>query len=257
MAETLVVVAVLVALAAGACTSSPTRERPLPPSRPVPRGSAPSPPSSSRPRSTPSTPWIARPTPPAGRWARPSGAAPAPERRGRHRHDRRRRHVVRPGHPADRRVPVRHLLQRPAPLRGGRAGSPVVQRASSDPRHRPTVAAPGSPGRSLPASSTSPRSSCRADRRCIAVGDVAGGAAALTSASAGATWLERGPLPVGVTGATAVSCPDDTHCWVTAQRAPDPDHVAGVVVLTTDGGSVWEALTTPGRRRLPQRRSRA
>ena len=88
--------------------------------------------------------------------------------------------------------------------------------------------------------------SCRADRRCIAVGDVAGGAAALTAASAGATWVERGALPAGVSGATGVSCPDDTHCWVTARRIPDPDHVAGVVVLTTDGGSVWEALTTPG-----------
>ncbi len=88
--------------------------------------------------------------------------------------------------------------------------------------------------------------SCRADRRCIAVGDVAGGAAALTAASAGATWVERGALPMGVSAATDVSCPDDAHCWVTARRTPDPDHVAGVVVLTTDDGSVWEALTTPG-----------
>lgn len=87
---------------------------------------------------------------------------------------------------------------------------------------------------------------CRADRRCMAIGDVNGSAAALTSASAGATWVERGLLPAGVSGATGVSCPDDTHCWVTAQRAPDPDHVAGVVVLTTNGGSAWEALTTPG-----------
>jgi hypothetical protein len=87
--------------------------------------------------------------------------------------------------------------------------------------------------------------SCGTDHRCIAVGDVAGGAAALTSASAGSAWVLRGPLPPGVSGATDVSCADDTHCWVTARRTPDPDHVAGVVALTTDGGSTWTVLPTP------------
>jgi hypothetical protein len=88
--------------------------------------------------------------------------------------------------------------------------------------------------------------SCRADRRCMAIGDVAGGAVALTSTSAGATWVQRGTLPTGVNGATGISSPDDSQCWVTARRTPDPDHVAGVVVLTTNGGSAWTALTTPG-----------
>ncbi len=87
--------------------------------------------------------------------------------------------------------------------------------------------------------------SCRSDHRCIAVGDVAGGAAALSSASAGSAWVQRGTLPTGVSGATDVSCSDDAHCWVTARSSPDPDHVAGVVALTTDGGSTWTALSTP------------
>ncbi|MGH9079531.1 MAG: WD40/YVTN/BNR-like repeat-containing protein [Acidimicrobiales bacterium] len=87
--------------------------------------------------------------------------------------------------------------------------------------------------------------SCRADHRCIAVGDVAGGAAVLSSASGGSAWVQRGALPPGVSGATGVSCSDDVHCWVTARRAPDPYHVAGVVALTSDGGSTWTVLPTP------------
>jgi hypothetical protein len=86
---------------------------------------------------------------------------------------------------------------------------------------------------------------CRSDHRCTAVGDVAGGAAALSSASAASAWVQRGTLPAGVSGATDMSCPDDAHCWVTARHSPDPDHVAGVVTLTTDGGSTWSVLTTP------------
>lgn len=88
---------------------------------------------------------------------------------------------------------------------------------------------------------------CRADRQCTALGDVAGGAAALSSTSAGSSWVTRGALPAGVDGATGISCPDDLHCWVTAHRSPDPDHVTGVVAVTTDGGSSWTALSTVGR----------
>jgi hypothetical protein len=86
---------------------------------------------------------------------------------------------------------------------------------------------------------------CRSDHRCTAVGDVAGGAAALSSASATSAWVQQGMLPAGVSGATDVSCPDDAHCWATARRSPDPDHVAGVVALTVDGGSTWSVLSTP------------
>jgi hypothetical protein len=87
--------------------------------------------------------------------------------------------------------------------------------------------------------------SCRVDRRCIAIGDVAGGAAALTAASLSSAWTPRGMLPVSVNGATEVSCTDNLHCWVTARRAPDADHVAGVVALTTDGGTTWATAATP------------
>lgn len=87
---------------------------------------------------------------------------------------------------------------------------------------------------------------CRPDRRCMAIGEVPGGAAALSSSSAGAAWVQRGNLPPGLNGATGLSCPDDSQCWATVQRASDPDHVAGVVAVTTDGGSAWRALAVPG-----------
>ncbi len=87
--------------------------------------------------------------------------------------------------------------------------------------------------------------SCSTDHQCIAVGDVAGGAVALSAASPTATWLQRGALPPAVDGATDVSCTDALHCWVTARRSPDVDHVAGLVALTTDGGSSWTALVSP------------
>ncbi len=86
---------------------------------------------------------------------------------------------------------------------------------------------------------------CGLDRRCIAIGDVAGGASALSSASPGAAWTQRGALPAAVNGATDVSCIDALHCWVTARRSPDADHVAGVVALTTDGGAAWARVATP------------
>lgn len=86
---------------------------------------------------------------------------------------------------------------------------------------------------------------CRPDRRCLAIGEVPGGAAALSSSSAGASWVQRGNLPPGLNGATGLSCPDDSQCWATVRRAPDPDHVAGVVAVTTDGGSAWSPLAVP------------
>ena len=94
---------------------------------------------------------------------------------------------------------------------------------------------------------------CRSDHRCTAVGDVAGGAAALSSASATSAWVQRGMLPAGVSGTTDVSCPDDAHCWATARRSPDPDHVAGVVALTVDGGIDVERAVHTDRPRLPRR----
>ncbi|HEY7916824.1 MAG TPA: hypothetical protein VIC86_07545 [Acidimicrobiales bacterium] len=86
---------------------------------------------------------------------------------------------------------------------------------------------------------------CRPDRRCVASGTVATGVVALVSASANSGWVQRASLPAGVSGASAISCPDDRHCWVTAHTPVDVDHIAGSVVVTTDGGSAWAALPIP------------
>jgi hypothetical protein len=86
---------------------------------------------------------------------------------------------------------------------------------------------------------------CLPDRRCIATGTDATGVVALVSTSPGSGWEQRGVFPGSVSGATAVSCSDDQHCWVTAHTSVDVDHVAGVVAVTTTGGSVWTKLNTP------------
>jgi hypothetical protein len=87
--------------------------------------------------------------------------------------------------------------------------------------------------------------SCRPDRRCMAMGTAAVGTVALASVAPAPGWMQVGALPAGVTGATDISCSDDLHCWVTAHTSIDVDHVAGVVVVTTNGGRTWTTLTTP------------
>ncbi len=86
---------------------------------------------------------------------------------------------------------------------------------------------------------------CRPNRSCIAIGTTAGGAAALVSTSSASGWQAAGPLPAGMSGATAIDCTDAAHCWVTAHTAVDADHVAGAVALTTDGGTAWAAVALP------------
>jgi len=86
---------------------------------------------------------------------------------------------------------------------------------------------------------------CRPDRRCMAIGTVATGVVALVSASSNSGWVQRASLPSGVSGASAISCPDDRHCWVTAHTPVDVDHIAGTVVVTTDGGAAWATLPIP------------
>lgn len=86
---------------------------------------------------------------------------------------------------------------------------------------------------------------CRANRRCLAIGTVATGSVALVSSAARPGWVQLGTLPDDLTGATAISCPDSQHCWVTIQQALDVDHVAGKVAFTTDGGSTWAATASP------------
>jgi hypothetical protein len=87
--------------------------------------------------------------------------------------------------------------------------------------------------------------SCRPDRRCTAMGTAAVGTVALVSVSPASGWMQVGALPAGVAGATHISCSDDQHCWVTAHTSVDVDHVAGVVVVTTNGGRTWTTLTMP------------
>jgi hypothetical protein len=86
---------------------------------------------------------------------------------------------------------------------------------------------------------------CLSNGHCLAVASGPGGATALVSTSSGTRWQVGGPLPQGTLGATAVSCADATHCWVTGQVALDVAHVAGSVDFTTDLGATWTAVPLP------------
>ena len=86
---------------------------------------------------------------------------------------------------------------------------------------------------------------CRAGGSCLAVGTVPGGTVALGAPSAASGWTVLGPLPAGITGATAVSCTSSDDCWVTGYRQTGSDAVAGAVALTTDGGTAWAPVSTP------------
>jgi hypothetical protein len=87
--------------------------------------------------------------------------------------------------------------------------------------------------------------SCLADGRCVALATSAVGAVVLVSSGSGVLWSQDGVLPPGMSGATAVSCTDDRHCWVTARTMPDPDRVAGTVAFTVDGGAHWTPSPLP------------
>jgi hypothetical protein len=87
--------------------------------------------------------------------------------------------------------------------------------------------------------------SCQPDRRCLAIGSTAAGGVALVSDSGGLTWTMQGDLPSNLTGASAISCSNSLSCWVTAQTVVGPDHEAGAVVFTTDGGSSWTTEAIP------------
>ncbi len=86
---------------------------------------------------------------------------------------------------------------------------------------------------------------CRAGRRCLAIGTTAGGSTALATTSSASGWIERGPLPAGISGATSISCTDDRTCWVTGHTLVDADHVNGAVALTGNGGTTWAVEATP------------
>ena len=86
---------------------------------------------------------------------------------------------------------------------------------------------------------------CRADRRCLAIGTVAAGGAVFTSSPGNSGWTTIGSLPPGVGGASAISCADNRHCWVTGYTSTDPFHVSGVVAATANGGTTWAALPVP------------
>ena len=87
--------------------------------------------------------------------------------------------------------------------------------------------------------------SCQTSGWCLAVGMVGAGPVALVSATSGASWVQQGVLPATMSGATAISCVGDQHCWVTGQTAVASDHVVGALVVTTDGGTTWATVPTP------------
>jgi photosystem II stability/assembly factor-like uncharacterized protein len=86
---------------------------------------------------------------------------------------------------------------------------------------------------------------CQPDRYCLAMATTAAGTVALVSSPVQPTWVQRGTLPPPLSGATGISCPNRTDCWVTAAADVDVDHVAGAVAFTTDGGAIWSVTTTP------------
>ncbi len=86
---------------------------------------------------------------------------------------------------------------------------------------------------------------CGTDRRCMAIASGTAGTTALVSTSPTSPWATTGTLPAAISGATDLSCPDDRHCWVTAHTMADVGHVAGVVVVTSNGGTTWATLPTP------------
>ena len=86
---------------------------------------------------------------------------------------------------------------------------------------------------------------CGNDRRCVAIASGTAGTTAMVSTSPTSPWATTGTLPAAVSGATDLSCPDDRHCWVTAHTMVDVGHVAGAVVVTSNGGTTWATLPTP------------
>jgi hypothetical protein len=87
--------------------------------------------------------------------------------------------------------------------------------------------------------------SCRPDHWCMATGNTAGGTAALVSSSEQAGWVQVGTLSAGISSANSISCTDEHDCWIAADSSIDVDHVAGVVDMTTDGGSTWVPTPMP------------
>ena len=88
---------------------------------------------------------------------------------------------------------------------------------------------------------------CQAGLQCMAVGSTASGDVALTSTSAAGAWSQVGALPAGVGGVRGISCVGATDCWVTGYTMPDADHVAGVVLQSTTGGTTWLDLPLPAK----------
>jgi hypothetical protein len=86
---------------------------------------------------------------------------------------------------------------------------------------------------------------CQRNRRCLATGSTSLGTTVLVASPAQPVWVQRGPLPPTLVGATSITCPDAQHCWVTAHVAVDVDHVAGQVAVTTDGGTTWATTAAP------------
>ena len=82
---------------------------------------------------------------------------------------------------------------------------------------------------------------CPSTTSCVAVGvDTAGGALALDSTDAGATWQVALSDTLATTPLRAIACKTATHCVAVggAQSATEPD-----AAYTTDGGTSWHVLT--------------
>ena len=86
---------------------------------------------------------------------------------------------------------------------------------------------------------------CAPGGHCMALADVAGRVTALSAAGTAAEWVAGGALPATVSSAAGLSCTDADHCWATVTSPVDPDHIAGGIVATADGGVTWAPQTIP------------
>lgn len=86
---------------------------------------------------------------------------------------------------------------------------------------------------------------CLPNGRCLAIATGAAGAVGVVTTGPDVPWQTVGALPVGITGATGVSCADDHDCWVTDVRPVDVDHGIGTVSYTTDFGANWTQESVP------------
>jgi len=95
--------------------------------------------------------------------------------------------------------------------------------------------------------------SCPSATTCWAIGSPYNGSGVLATTDGGTTWATQ-LLPFGVGGLSDISCPTTSDCWAVAGSVnyfpgvfvpPIAFGGSGVIVATTDGGSLWSVQGVP------------